>query len=164
MFPYMHVYSLNIPDIDDCASTPCQNSGTCTDGVNEYTCTCVTGYTGSNCEISRSHSHLQYCKIIHSVFHYHVKPFSVLSLDFLSVTSRTMFPYICSFFEYYFLPDIDDCASSPCQNSGTCTDGVNEYTCTCVTGYTGSNCEISRSHSHLQLLPFILNVKSSTAK
>ena len=47
--------------------------------------------------------------------------------------------------------DIDDCANSPCQNGGTCTDNVNGHTCTCVAGYTGENCEtgwyICLSHS-----------------
>ena len=28
-----------------------------------------------------------------------------------------------------------------CQNSGTCTDGDNTYTCSCVTGFTGTDCE-----------------------
>lgn len=35
---------------------------------------------------------------------------------------------------------MDDCASSPCANGGTCRDGVNEYSCTCPPGYTGTNC------------------------
>ena len=39
--------------------------------------------------------------------------------------------------------DIDDCSTNPCQNGGTCADGVNEYTCTCVTGYNGDNCQTS---------------------
>ena len=42
------------------------------------------------------------------------------------------------------LPGIDECASSPCQNGGTCVDGVNEYSCTCAAGYTGTNCETSK--------------------
>ncbi|XP_030844962.1 mucin-like protein isoform X1 [Strongylocentrotus purpuratus] len=37
--------------------------------------------------------------------------------------------------------DIDDCNPEPCQNGGTCTDGLNSYTCACVLGYTGSMCE-----------------------
>lgn len=36
--------------------------------------------------------------------------------------------------------NVDDCASSPCANGGTCRDGVNEYSCTCPPGYTGRNC------------------------
>jgi Notch-like protein len=37
--------------------------------------------------------------------------------------------------------DIDDCASSPCENGATCVDGVNEMNCTCAAGYTGAFCE-----------------------
>lgn len=28
--------------------------------------------------------------------------------------------------------DIDECDSSPCQNGGICTSGVNNYTCNCA--------------------------------
>merc|ERR1719400_2156533 len=35
----------------------------------------------------------------------------------------------------------DECASNPCQNGGTCKDGFNTYTCTCVPGYTGHDCK-----------------------
>ena len=45
---------------------------------------------------------------------------------------------------FYLFEDIDDCANSPCQNGGSCTDGVNQFTCQCVTGFTGTNCEISK--------------------
>ena len=38
--------------------------------------------------------------------------------------------------------DIDDCAGQPCKNGGSCSDGVNNYTCACVAGYTGKNCSI----------------------
>ena len=37
--------------------------------------------------------------------------------------------------------DIDDCASSPCQNGGICADGSNSYTCNCNVGYVGDDCE-----------------------
>ena len=40
------------------------------------------------------------------------------------------------------MKDIDDCASNPCQNGGTCNDEVNSYTCDCVPGHAGDNCEI----------------------
>ena len=33
---------------------------------------------------------------------------------------------------------------SPCENGGNCTDGVNEYICNCVTGYTGTDCETGK--------------------
>ena len=37
--------------------------------------------------------------------------------------------------------DIDECAPSPCQNGGKCTDGVNSYSCACAEKYTGATCE-----------------------
>ena len=46
--------SLIIADIDDCADQPCQNGATCIDAVNDYTCNCVDGYTGKNCNIGKS--------------------------------------------------------------------------------------------------------------
>ena len=45
---------------------------------------------------------------------------------------------------YVSYPDIDECASNPCQNGGTCADDVNRYDCTCEAGYTGADCETSR--------------------
>ena len=46
--------------------------------------------------------------------------------------------------DVYFPQDINECASNPCQNEGTCTDGVNSYTCACATGYTDGECETSK--------------------
>ncbi len=31
--------------------------------------------------------------------------------------------------------------SEPCENGGSCTDGVNNYTCSCLPGFAGANCE-----------------------
>ena len=47
----------------------------------------------------------------------------------------------CSFFS----SDTDDCYPDPCLNNGTCTDGVNDYNCTCVPGFVGKNCSNSKS-------------------
>ena len=51
-----------------------------------------------------------------------------------------------------FSSDFNDCAGSPCLNGGTCTDGVNSFTCQCLPGYQGTRCEISKcfqiKHSH----------------
>ncbi|XP_056141186.1 delta-like protein B [Lampris incognitus] len=38
--------------------------------------------------------------------------------------------------------NVDDCASAPCQNAGTCQDGLNDYTCSCTLGYAGKNCSV----------------------
>uniref|UniRef100_A0A3P8XBR8 Coagulation factor IX n=1 Tax=Esox lucius TaxID=8010 RepID=A0A3P8XBR8_ESOLU len=41
--------------------------------------------------------------------------------------------------------DGDQCKSKPCLNKGSCKDQIGSYTCTCPTGFTGTNCEIVTS-------------------
>ena len=48
------------------------------------------------------------------------------------------------FKKHFSFLDINECSSGPCQNGGTCVDGVNRYTCSCAPGYTGINCQTSR--------------------
>ena len=43
---------------------------------------------------------------------------------------------------FYLSSDIEECASNPCSNGGSCTDGVNDYTCACVDGFEGKSCNI----------------------
>jgi hypothetical protein len=43
-------YTIHLVDIDECASSPCDNGATCTDGVDDFVCTCVDGYTGEFCQ------------------------------------------------------------------------------------------------------------------
>ncbi|XP_038610288.1 fibulin-7-like isoform X2 [Tachyglossus aculeatus] len=40
-----------------------------------------------------------------------------------------------------FCKSIDDCASQPCANGGTCVDHVQRYTCLCPRGWTGGQCQ-----------------------
>ena len=37
--------------------------------------------------------------------------------------------------------EIDLCANSPCENNGTCQNFKTYYTCTCLAGFQGVNCE-----------------------
>ena len=37
--------------------------------------------------------------------------------------------------------DINECASAPCFNGGTCVDGVNSFSCLCVPGFSGVYCQ-----------------------
>ena len=45
-----------------------------------------------------------------------------------------MFEWVCC-----CAADIDECANNPCVH-GTCTDGIDSYTCACDDGYDGNNC------------------------
>ena len=52
----------NTADANACRqSSPCKNGATCTStGVSTYSCTCTTGYAGTNCDEGK----LNYCKAI----------------------------------------------------------------------------------------------------
>ncbi|XP_067327070.1 fibulin-7-like [Anolis sagrei] len=38
--------------------------------------------------------------------------------------------------------NINDCASNPCANGGTCVDGIHQYLCQCPSGWSGNTCQI----------------------
>ena len=40
-----------------------------------------------------------------------------------------------------FCTETDECQSNPCQNGGTCVDGVYSFTCVCPTFHAGQRCE-----------------------
>ena len=54
-----------------------------------------------------------------------------------------------------YITDIDECASSPCENGGTCTQGINLYNCSCEPGYTGEQCEMGKS---IHVSGFLINL------
>ena len=42
--------------------------------------------------------------------------------------------------------DLRMCRLAPCKNGATCSNsGPDAYTCTCIPGYTGLNCENGKS-------------------
>ena len=52
---------------------------------------------------------------------------------------------------HWMTSDIDDCDPNPCQNGATCVDGVNDSSCTCVLGFSGTNCQTSHYTSSFSL-------------
>lgn len=56
---------------------------------------------------------------------------SVINVEFIS--SAISVHYAC------IVPD--NCASWPCQNGSTCYNSAMSYSCTCASGYTGTNCD-----------------------
>ena len=45
--------SILVAEIDECASNPCSNNGTCVDLLNDFYCNCSAGFNGSHCEIGK---------------------------------------------------------------------------------------------------------------
>lgn len=101
-----------------CSSYPCQNGGTCVDISNGFTCICPAGMSGTLCETSKFQTNITYLYV------------------------RICLNCFCKLF--IFLKDINECASFPCQNGGTCRDFVNGFTCSCPPGTSGPLCEISQ--------------------
>lgn len=54
---------------------------------------------------------------------------------------QTYFICLYSIVGFICFPDINECDPEPCLNEGACMDLVNSYTCDCVLGYTGMNCQ-----------------------
>ena len=43
---------------------------------------------------------------------------------------------------FTLLKEYNICESNPCQNQATCSHSYGKYTCLCIPGYSGVNCEI----------------------
>jgi hypothetical protein len=118
-------------------SNPCHqldDQGICEDIAseelpNEYKCNCSPMYTGKNCEIKLFDS------CLNSKCNQEDKNATCVELN-------NKFVCMCSAgFEGTSCKNIDDCASSPCQNNGKCIDGINSFECQCKEGFVGKYCE-----------------------
>ncbi|XP_065938381.1 uncharacterized protein [Magallana gigas] len=121
--------NINVNDVSPCLSGPCQNNGTCVrNGMTQnYTCTCVPGFTGRFCEIDKNECLSGPCQN------------GGTCLDLINRFECQCVPgYTGNQCEI----DINECTSGPCHNDGSCLDLINRLECMCVPGYTGSRCEI----------------------
>ncbi|XP_072049558.1 uncharacterized protein [Amphiura filiformis] len=115
-----------ISDVDECASFPCENQGTCTDKVNGFICTCREGFIGERCQTD-------------------INECASFPCENQGTCTDMVDGFMCTCTEGFSgircQTDINECASSPCENQGTCTDMVNGYMCTCREGFTGERCQ-----------------------
>jgi hypothetical protein len=125
-------------DINDCQKA-CSNGGACTDmGANDFRCKCQNGWTNRRCDYD-----INECAAFTHNCHGNANcinadgSFACKCKDGFSGDGTTD----CT--------DIDDCASGPCDH-GTCSDdGAHMYKCTCVIGWTDTNCDFDVNECYL---------------
>ncbi|XP_067654361.1 fibropellin-1-like [Haliotis asinina] len=115
-------------EINECASNPCLNDGSCQDASAGFLCICLPGFTGRLCE-----SDIKEC-ISNPCLNEGTCEEGVNGYNCTCMQGWT--GSRCEF-------NIDECASAPCLHATNCHDGLNDYTCDCSPGYTGKSCEFS---------------------
>jgi hypothetical protein len=58
--------------------------------------------------------------------------------------------------------NLNECASNPCLNGGTCVDGDNSFTCTCAGVWSGPQCD--RTGGYFQYYRWIITAARSTTE
>eukprot|EP01052_Picozoa_sp_SAG31_P044853 SAG31_NODE_7972_length_1551_cov_1.798898_1_plen_516_part_11 len=127
-------------DADECASSPCENGGTCLDSssgtsvvpIGEFECFCTSGYSGDCCELNILVAQGRECG-----------PGQKIAVVNAS-SDATHYECDCTGTGYYgptCASDVDECLSAPCGSDAsvaTCVQGVNTYTCSCVGNLTST--------------------------
>ncbi|KAA8589329.1 hypothetical protein FQN60_012694 [Etheostoma spectabile] len=136
------------------AGTTCENEAQCHSLMGDFYCSCPDDYEGKTCSELKDHCKTNHCQVIDSC------TVAVATNDTQKrvwhISSNVCGPhgrcislpagnFSCScepgFTGTYCHENINDCASSPCKNGGTCIDGINSFQCFCPDGWEGSLCD-----------------------
>ncbi|KAM6913157.1 protein jagged-2-like [Xenentodon cancila] len=140
---------------DPCSPNPCHNKAQCHGMMGDFYCSCPDDYEGKTCSQLKDHCKTNQCKVIDSCTVavatndtqqrvWHIS--SNVCGPHGRCISLTAGNFSCScepgFTGTYCHENINDCASSPCKNGGTCIDLINSFQCFCPDGWEGSLCDV----------------------
>uniref|UniRef100_A0A3B4AHI0 Delta-like protein n=1 Tax=Periophthalmus magnuspinnatus TaxID=409849 RepID=A0A3B4AHI0_9GOBI len=138
-----------------CDSNPCENAATCHSMGQDFYCACPEGYEGKTCATLKENCQTTPCQVIDSctvaVASNDSSAVRHISSNVCGPRGRCVshptgnFTCICDqgFSGIYCHENINDCVSNPCQNSGTCIDGINSFQCVCPDGWEGRLCDLN---------------------
>ncbi|XP_058854966.1 lactadherin-like isoform X1 [Acipenser ruthenus] len=121
-----------------CEVNHCMNGGTCVTEVGDapFVCICAEGFTGDKCNTTETGP---------------CQPNPCHNNAACEVTSKTrrgevFSEYICKCPEGYngvhCQNNVNECATQPCKNGGTCRDLDGDYTCKCPSPFLGMHCQM----------------------
>uniref|UniRef100_A0A672QD65 Delta-like protein n=1 Tax=Sinocyclocheilus grahami TaxID=75366 RepID=A0A672QD65_SINGR len=149
--------------VDLCSPNPCQNKGQCHSMQGDFYCACADEYEGKTCSQLRDHCKISTCQ---ALFDSQGKLIDSCTIAVTTngtakavwhILSNVCGPggrcisqsggnFTCAcqpgFTGTYCHENINDCASSPCQNGGTCIDDIDSFRCVCPDGFDGQLCEL----------------------
>ncbi|KAG1683688.1 Protein eyes shut [Nymphon striatum] len=135
-------------NVNECLSDPCQNNGTCEDGIDSYKCRCKPGYSGGNCEMD-----ISVCNMTNLVL------FGESVMRCLNGGECVDGPGCTEGFRGKNCEeDIDECEVLPCNNGGLCVNLINDFQCFCPSDrlthlrYADDVVLLSESPQELQLM------------
>ncbi|XP_033106842.1 fibropellin-1-like [Anneissia japonica] len=156
--------TVEVVDVVNCASDPCENNGTCYDLTTEserdmfsgrtYICVCEPQFSGQHCENISSTD----VENIEDTKNCSYNPCQNNGTCHDLVTEEERYPYpgrsyVCECVASYIgqhcenKTEFSTCDEGPCQNGGVCEPTSSGYICFCTAGYTGSHCEVEPDHT-----------------
>ena len=134
-----------------CNSSPCKNGANCVPLLNQYTCNCLPGTTGVNCQIIINQCDSKPC-FNNATCQSFINSYQCIcgvgfTGYFEKVFARIKSNLILKMIGQNCQSTIDYCKlTTPCQNNATCINNNNNpsknFVCNCQPGYSGQFCEV----------------------